>query len=103
MLSIMALLIYASDFEEVQEDIILSPDSRQLAYYEDYCRRELPRTVRAALEEIVHNESQPIEESIRNQLINIIRDCQDRVFSNYRSSSAAVAVVGSVGHLQETL
>ena len=79
----------------MQEDIILSPDSRELADYEEYCRRELPRTFRAALEEIVHNESQPIEESIRNQLMNIIRDCQDRVFSSYRSSSAAIAAVGT--------
>ncbi|PMD34500.1 hypothetical protein L207DRAFT_638973 [Hyaloscypha variabilis F] len=85
-------------FEEVQDDIILSPGSRELADYEDYCRRELPRRVRTALEEIVHNESQPMEESIRNQLINIIRDCQDLVFSSYRSSSAvAAAVVASVG------
>lgn len=92
--SIGGVLICASDFEEVQEDIMLSPDSRELGDYEEYCRRELPRRVRAALEEIVHNESQPIEESIRNQLMNIIRDCQDRVFSSYRSSSAAgVSVV----------
>ncbi|KAG4436548.1 hypothetical protein IFR05_007986 [Cadophora sp. M221] len=84
-------------FEEVQEDnIILSPDSRELADYEEYCRRELPRRVRAALEEIVNTESQPMEESIRNQLMSIIRDCQDRVFSSYRSSSAVAFSVGSV-------
>jgi len=81
------VLIYVADFEAVQEDLALSPDSRELADYEEYCRRELPRDFRAALEEIVHNESQPIEESIRNQLMNIIRDCQDRVFSRYRSSA----------------
>lgn len=96
MFSIGSILIYASDFEEVQEDIILSPDSRELADYEDYCRRELPRRVREALEEIVHNESQPMEESIRNQLMNIIRDCQDRVFSSYRSSAAVAAAVAAV-------
>ncbi|KAH9210188.1 hypothetical protein DL95DRAFT_413234 [Leptodontidium sp. 2 PMI_412] len=83
-------------FEEVQEDIILSPDSRELAGYEEHCRRELPRRVRAALEEIVNTESQPMEESIRNQLMSIIRDCQDRVFSSYRSSSAVAFSVGSV-------
>jgi hypothetical protein len=75
--------------------MVLSPDSRELADYEEYCRRELPRTFRAALEEIVHNESQPLEESIRNQLMNIIRDCQDRVFSRYRLSSSTTAAVGS--------
>ena len=74
---------------------MLSPDSRELGDYEEYCRRELPRRVRAALEEIVHNESQPMEDSIRNQLLDIIRDCQDRVFSSYRSSSAAGVSVGT--------
>jgi hypothetical protein len=76
-------------FEPVQEDAAQSPDSRALADYEEYCRRELPRDFRAALEEIVHNESQPIEESIRSQLMNIIRDCQDRVFSRYRASATS--------------
>jgi hypothetical protein len=86
------LLNLISDFEAVQEDIVLSPDSRELEDYEEYCRRELPRTFRAALEETVHNELQPMEESIRNQLMNIIRDCQDRVFSRYRSSSTTAAI-----------
>ncbi|KAH6714386.1 hypothetical protein BKA61DRAFT_481996, partial [Leptodontidium sp. MPI-SDFR-AT-0119] len=66
-------------FEPVQDDVDQSPDSRALAEYEEYCRRELPREFRAALEEIVHNQVQPIEESIRSQLMNIIRECQDRV------------------------
>jgi hypothetical protein len=84
-------LIWAEDFEAIQEDLTLSPDSRELANYEEYCRRELPRDFRAALEEIVHNESQPIEESIRNRLMNIIRDCQDRVFLRYRSAAELTA------------
>jgi hypothetical protein len=45
------------DFEEVQEDLEHSPDSREVADYDEYCRRELPRHFRAALEEIVHTES----------------------------------------------
>ncbi|PMD47741.1 hypothetical protein L207DRAFT_576502 [Hyaloscypha variabilis F] len=85
-------------FEAVQEDIILSLDSRELAEYEEYCRRELPRDFSAALEEIVDNQSQPIEESIRNQLMTIIRDCQDRVFSRYRSSTSTVACTPSRNH-----
>ena len=78
----------------MQEDIdhiVLSPDSRQLADYEEYSRRELPRIFRATLEEIIQTQSQPIEESIRNQLTNIIQDCQDRVFAGYRSSAGRAA------------
>jgi hypothetical protein len=85
------MLIIDTDFEDIQEDLALSPDSRDLADYEEYCRRELPLLFRAALEERVQNDSQPIEENIRNQLMDIIRDCQDRVSSRYRSSTATAA------------
>jgi hypothetical protein len=74
-------------FEEIQEDIIQTPDSQELADYEQYCRRELPRVFRASLEEIVNNNTQPLEEQLRSQLMDLIRDAQDQVFSGYRSSS----------------
>ncbi|KAE9363847.1 hypothetical protein N431DRAFT_356502 [Stipitochalara longipes BDJ] len=78
-------------FEAVQEDIVLSPDSRALENYEDYCRQELPRVFRSELEAIIQAESEPIEERIRNRITNLIRDCQDQVFSSYRSSAGTIA------------
>jgi hypothetical protein len=74
-------------FEEIQEDVIQSPDSQELTDYEEYCRRELPRVFRASLEEVVTNSTQPLEEQLRSQLMDLIRDAQDRVFASYRSSS----------------
>lgn len=67
--------------------MIQSPDSQELADYEEYCRRELPRVFRASLEEVVNNNTQPLEEQLRSQLMDLIRDAQDRVFSGYRSFS----------------
>jgi hypothetical protein len=68
--------------------VIQSPGSQEgLADYEEYCRRELPRVFRALLEEVVNNNTQPLEEQLRSQVTNLIRDAQDRVFSGYRSSS----------------
>lgn len=84
------MLILGIDFEEVQEDLEHSPDSREFADDDEYCRRELPRHFRAALEGIVHTESQPIEERLRSQLMAIIRDCQDRVFLTYRESATTM-------------
>lgn len=78
-----------TDFEAVQENITRSPDSAELANYEEYCRQELPRSVRTVLEGIIRSESSPIEEILRSQLVTIIRDCQDRVFSRYRESEYA--------------
>lgn len=69
--------------------MIQSPGSQELADYEEYCRRELPRVFRASLEEVVNNSTQPLEEQLRSQLMDLIRDAQDRVFSGYRSSSTS--------------
>ncbi|KAL3427305.1 hypothetical protein PVAG01_00814 [Phlyctema vagabunda] len=66
------------------DDIIRSPDSEELANYEAYSRTELPRVFRDALQEAISHEAQPIEERMRSQLVSMIRDCQDRVFSAYR-------------------
>jgi hypothetical protein len=76
------------DFEPIQEEpVIQSPGSEELTHYEEYARRELPRLVRSALDAIINDQTQPLEETLRAQLATIIRDCQDRVFSTYRSRS----------------
>jgi hypothetical protein len=92
-------------FEEIQEDIIQTPDSQELADYEQYCRRELPRVFRASLEEIVNNNTQPLEEQLRSQLMDLIRDAQDQVFSGYRSSSMTTGTParGGPGSSPQTL
>jgi hypothetical protein len=75
-----------TDFEPLQEETAMSPDSRDLASYENYIRRELPRLVRSNIEEAVRREMQPLEASLINNLVGIIQDCQDRVFRSYRET-----------------
>jgi hypothetical protein len=75
-----------TDFEPLQEEAPMSPDSRELANYEDYIRRELPRLVRSNIEEAVRREMQPFEASLISNLVEIIQDCQDRVFRSYREA-----------------
>ncbi|KAH8747438.1 hypothetical protein F5882DRAFT_265966, partial [Hyaloscypha sp. PMI_1271] len=72
-------------FEAIQDNIMRSPESEELTSYEEYSRRELPRLFRDALEAAIADEAQPIEERLRSQLVGMIQDCQDRVFSAYRS------------------
>src|SRR5271168_53598 len=64
----------------------MSPESRDLAGYEDYIRRELPRLVRSNIEEVARRDMQPLEASLIGSLVGIIQDCQDRVFRAYRES-----------------
>jgi hypothetical protein len=93
------------DFEAIQDNIMRSPESEELTSYEEYSRRELPRLFRDALEAAIADEAQPIEERLRSQLVGMIQDCQDRVFSAYRSrrsfdspSSNHVVVRSPLGH-----
>lgn len=64
----------------------MSPDSRELANYEDYIRRELPRVVRRNIEEAVRREMGPLESSLIGNLVGIVQDCQDMVFRSYRQA-----------------
>jgi hypothetical protein len=75
------------DFEPVQQETAMSTDSRDLAHYEEYCRRELPRLFRANIEEILCREMQQIAEPLLQNLDNIFRDCQDRMYRSYLEST----------------
>lgn len=62
---------FHSDFEQPN-------DSTELEEYEEYCRRELPRVVRATVEEIVYSETQPLADRLIAS--------QARVYANFRST-----------------
>lgn len=64
----------------------MSPDHRELAHYEAYMRRELPRVVRRNVEEAVHRAFGLLESSLIGDMVNIVRDSQDSVFRAYRQS-----------------
>lgn len=78
-----------------------SPTSRAIAAYEAYARAHLPRLVEEALEATVAEQTQPIEESLRRALAEIVRDCHSRLAQNFlqhRSSN-----LGEAGVQIETL
>ena len=61
------MLTTATDFEPIHEDGDL-PRDIDLFLYEEYSRRELPQMFRGAIETIVNEETQPLEEELRGQL-----------------------------------
>jgi len=65
--------------------------SNELAQYEQYLRRELPPAVRRELEIAVEKEFSPLEERLKSQLINIVRDLQLQLFQSYTQSRRVVA------------
>ncbi|KAF4630123.1 hypothetical protein G7Y89_g8018 [Cudoniella acicularis] len=87
-------LIPSPYFEPIQEDVDL-PRDVELFLYEEYSRRELPRMFRGAIETIVNEGTQPLEEQLRGQLTSIIQQCQDRIFSNYLRQKPAPSPLGT--------
>jgi hypothetical protein len=61
-----------------------SPDLPDLIQYKAYLSRELPRSVRKELELAMETFLGPIEETLKNQLENIVRDCQERLSRQYQ-------------------
>jgi hypothetical protein len=60
----------------------------ELSKYEGYLGRELPRLVREELNHRVLHSSSVLEEYLRSQLIEIVRNCQEKVFRSYQDSNA---------------
>ncbi|KAF2477623.1 uncharacterized protein BDR25DRAFT_2571 [Lindgomyces ingoldianus] len=65
------------------------PISNELERYEHFLRRELPPAVRRELEIAVEKEFSPLEERLKCQLIEIVRDLQLRLFQSYTQSRDA--------------
>lgn len=60
--------------------------SAEFARYEEFLRRELPPLMRGELETRIEMAIDPIEETLRGQIVDIVRDLQLRLFQNYRES-----------------
>ncbi|KAF6802447.1 KilA-N domain-containing protein [Colletotrichum sojae] len=76
----------ASDYEYAESSVIAdeSPET-EFTWYEQFLRRELPAQVQRQLELRIEERLNPIEESLRSELVGIIRDTQIHLFNTYRS------------------
>ncbi|KAH7372162.1 hypothetical protein BKA64DRAFT_263933 [Cadophora sp. MPI-SDFR-AT-0126] len=89
-------------FEPPQDESPPSPDSRDLADYEVYVRRELPPLVRSSVMEVLVREMQPVEDSLIANLVNTIQDCQERLFRSYNSrNSQERSIAKQAGNLDD--
>jgi hypothetical protein len=58
----------------------------ELTRYEQFLRRELPNRVRQQLEVRIEQRFNPLEETLRTELVEIVRDMQLQLFEIYKSS-----------------
>lgn len=68
-----------------------TPPGDPLSEYENFLRQELPDRVRQQLEVRIENALYPVEEALRSQIVDIVRDMQLELFRSYMSSHAQVS------------
>ena len=83
-------LTLQSDFEETvqaNEDIApSSPESQEAQPFEAYARTVLPRMVEAELSPIIDARLGPIEQEMKTQIGDIVRDCLSKLEQDFRQS-----------------
>ncbi len=65
--------------------------AQELHEYEQFLRRELPRSVGHRLEIAAPQISVPLESALKTQLVDIVRHCQSEVFQQYRGVDSSPA------------
>ncbi|KAK2060357.1 hypothetical protein LY76DRAFT_676665 [Colletotrichum caudatum] len=74
----------------------------EFSRYEQFLGRELPSHVKRELELCIEERLNPIEESLRSQLVDIIRDAQIHLLSTYRSLRSSTPAVSAGEPVQGT-
>lgn len=59
-----------------------------ISRFQEFSRLELPRLVRRTLEVTVEEEAQPLEDRLKERLVDIVRDCQTQLISLFQSTLA---------------
>jgi len=72
-----------------------SSSSSQLAKYEEFSKHELPRLVRMELEKLVSEEMQPLEESLKGKLVDIIRESQQSILDSFKATQTRLSRTGT--------
>lgn len=79
---------YATDIEyQPRNNSGHTGESTNVARFQEFSRLELPRLVRRTLEVTVEEEAQPLEERLKERLVDIVRDCQTQLISLFQSTT----------------
>jgi hypothetical protein len=55
--------------------------------FQDFSRLELPRLVRRTLETIVEQEAQPLEDRLKERLVDIVKECQTQLETMFQTAT----------------
>jgi hypothetical protein len=78
---------YLVDFEPIRdiEESITNVPIQDVASFQSYLLRELPRFFSTVLENAVTRELHPIEERLRSELVDLMQEAQNNAFSSWRA------------------
>jgi hypothetical protein len=73
-----------------------------IASFQEFSRLELPRLVRRTLEVIIEQEAQPLEEKMKERLVDVVKECQNHLVSMFQSISGPSTESITFSELQST-
>ncbi|KAF2736281.1 hypothetical protein EJ04DRAFT_551355 [Polyplosphaeria fusca] len=77
-----------SPYIEYQPPGAVAPQGEtNITRFHEFSRLELPRLVRRTLETVVEEEAQPLEDKLKDRLVDIVKECQTQLFSMFREDA----------------
>lgn len=62
-------------------------DKSSIFRFQEFSRLELPRLVRRTLEAVIEQEAQPLEDKMKEKLVDIVQECQTQLLTMFRTFS----------------
>jgi len=75
-----------------------SAEPSSVARFQEFSRLELPRLVRRTLEAVVEQEAQPLEDKMKERLVDIVKECQNQLLSMFQTISRSTIDPASALH-----
>ncbi len=71
-----------------------TPEPSNITRFQEFSRLELPRLVRRTLETAVEQEAQPLEDRLKERLVDIVKECQTQLVALFQVTAATVVGTG---------
>ncbi|KAL1800083.1 hypothetical protein ACET3X_000425 [Alternaria dauci] len=76
-----------SPYIEYQRNTASAAEPPSSTRFQEFSRLELPRLVRRTLESIVEHEAQPLEDRLKERLVDIVRQCQTQLETMFQTAA----------------
>lgn len=71
-------------------------ESTTVTQFQEFSRLELPRLVRRTLESVVEQEAQPLEDKLKERLVDIVKECQTQLVRMFQATAGPVPLASTI-------